>query len=55
MIEDSINSVKSAKSAGMFCIAIPYKRLNQKEFQNADLVVDKLANIRVDVIRNLGR
>ncbi len=55
VIEDSINGVKSAKSAGMVCIAIPDKRLNQKEFQIADLVVDRLDEISVEMIRNLGR
>ena len=55
VIEDSINGVKSAKSAGMLCIAIPDKRLNQKEFQLADLVVDSLGKISVQMIRNLGR
>jgi len=34
VIEDSINGVKSAKSAGMLCIAIPDKRLNQKRISN---------------------
>ena len=54
VIEDSINGVKSAKSAGMHCIAIPDKRLNQKEFQIADLVVDRLDEISVEVIENLN-
>jgi len=34
VIEDSINGVKSAKGAGMLCIAIPDKRLNQKRISN---------------------
>jgi len=54
VIEDSINGVKSAKSAGMLCIAIPDKRLNQKEFQLADLVVDRLDKISVQLIKNLA-
>jgi HAD superfamily hydrolase (TIGR01509 family) len=53
VIEDSINGVKSAKSAGMVCIAVPDKRLNQKEFQIADLVVDRLDKINVFAIKNL--
>jgi HAD superfamily hydrolase (TIGR01509 family) len=53
VIEDSINGVKSAKEAGMLCIAIPDKRLNQKEFQIADLVVDRLDKISARVIRSL--
>src|SRR3990170_8594392 len=54
VIEDSINGVKSAKSAGMLCIAIPDKRLNQKEFQLADLVIDRLDKISVQLIKNLA-
>ncbi|MER3447751.1 MAG: phosphatase [Candidatus Dadabacteria bacterium] len=54
VIEDSINGVKSAKGAGMFCIAVPDKRLEQKEFQIADLVVDSLGMISVETIKNLG-
>ncbi|MGH7900519.1 MAG: HAD family hydrolase [Thermodesulfobacteriota bacterium] len=53
-IEDSINGVKSAKSAGLFCIAIPDKRLTQKDFQIADLVVDSLNSIDAQVIKSLG-
>ena len=54
VIEDSINGVKSAKSAGMHCIAIPDKRLSRNEFQIADLVVDRLDEISVRVIENLA-
>ena len=54
VIEDSINGVNSAKSAGMLCIAIPDKRLNQKEFQIAEMVVDRLDEISVRVIKNLA-
>ena len=53
-IEDSINGVKSAKSAGLFCIAIPDKRLTKKDFQIADLVVDSLNSIDAQVIKSLG-
>jgi len=55
VIEDSINGVKSAKSARMPCITIPDKRLNQKEFQIADIVVYRLDEISVRVIKNLRR
>jgi HAD superfamily hydrolase (TIGR01509 family) len=53
VIEDSINGVKSAKSAGMVCIAVPDKRLSQKEFQIADLIVDSLDEISLEMIKNL--
>ena len=55
VIEDSINGLKSAKAAGMQCIAVPDKRLGQKEFQIADLVVDRLDEISVEVIKDLSR
>ena len=55
MIEDSINGVKSAKSSGMICIAVPDKRLNQKEFQLTALVVDRLDKISIEVIKSLAR
>jgi len=49
-IEDSINGVKSAKAADMYCIAVPDKRLTQDEFQNADLIVPSLNRINPDLI-----
>ncbi len=49
-IEDSINGVRSAKAAGMYCIAVPDKRLSQEEFQNADLIVSNLSKISPDLI-----
>ncbi len=49
-IEDSINGVKSAKAAGMCCIAVPDKRLTQDEFQNADLIVSSLNRISPELI-----
>jgi beta-phosphoglucomutase-like phosphatase (HAD superfamily) len=55
VIEDSINGVKSAKSAGMLCIAIPDKRLSQDEFRIADLVFNKLEDIKVELIKNLSK
>lgn len=49
-IEDSINGVKSAKAAGMYCIAVPDKRLTQEKFQNADLIVPNLNRISPQLI-----
>lgn len=54
VIEDSINGVKSAKRAGMICLAVPDKRLSLKEFQIADLIVDSLNEVSLEVIKNLG-
>lgn len=50
-IEDSINGVKSAKAAGMFCIAVPDKRLSQDKFLNADLIVPSLDRISSELIK----
>lgn len=55
VIEDSINGVKSARGAGMVCIAVPDKRLDQKEFQIADAVVDRLDKVCVKMIQNLSK
>ena len=49
-IEDSINGVLSAKNAGMYCIAIPDKRLERKKYKMADLIVDNISEIRIDEI-----
>ena len=53
-IEDSINGVKSAKAAGMYCIAVPDKRLSQEEFKNADLILPSLNRISPDLITFFG-
>ena len=53
-IEDSINGVKSAKAAGMYCIAVPDKRLTQDKFQNADLIVPSLDRISAELINFFG-
>ncbi len=52
-IEDSINGVKSAKSAGMLCIAIPDRRLSQQAFCDADLIVDDMEKLNAEVIESM--
>ena len=54
VIEDSINGVKSAKAAGMTCIAIPDRRLNREGFKAADLIGDSLDIINIELIKSLG-
>lgn len=53
-LEDSLNGVKSAKAAGMTCIAIPDLRFNKtKEFEGlADLVLLSLKQISLKTIQN---
>lgn len=52
-IEDSINGVISAKKSGMYCIAIPDKRLDVKKYKSADLIFDKFSDIKIEQILNL--
>jgi len=54
-LEDSLNGVKSAKAAGMTCIAIPDLRFNkEKQFEGlADLVLSSLKEIKLKTIKDL--
>jgi len=54
VIEDTEKGIIAAKRAGMICIAVPdswTKRYN--DFLKADLVVNLLGEINIDVIKNL--
>jgi HAD superfamily hydrolase (TIGR01509 family) len=53
-IEDSINGVKSAKAAGMFCIAIPDKRLSPDKFNEADMIMDSLEELSAGLLKSIG-
>jgi HAD superfamily hydrolase (TIGR01509 family) len=44
-IEDSPNGVKAAKTAGMWCLAVPNPMTAGLDFSEADLVVDSLADL----------
>lgn len=52
-IEDSINGVKSARSAGMYCIAIPDKRLSRGEFERADLILESMDELNAGLFKSL--
>ena len=54
VIEDSINGVISAKSAGMYCIAIPDKRLNPDGFKKADIIISNLEYVDLQVLTKFG-
>jgi len=43
--EDSSNGVRAAKAAGIFCVAIPNDVTRDMELEDADLVVDSLADL----------
>lgn len=52
VIEDSINGVISAKDAGMRCIAVPDKRLDPEGFKGADIIIDDLQSLDINMIIN---
>jgi HAD superfamily hydrolase (TIGR01509 family) len=54
-IEDSINGLRSAKGAGMYCIAIPDKRLTPNQFESADVILGGLEELTTETIRSLDR
>lgn len=54
-IEDSINGLRSAKGAGMYCIAIPDKRLTPEQFKSADVILDSLRELTPETIKSLGK
>ncbi len=54
VIEDSVVGVKGAKSAEMFCIAIPNIYIKNGDFSKADLIVDSLKEITLEMVKNLG-
>lgn len=54
-IEDSINGLRSAKGAGMYCIAIPDKRLTPEQFKSADVILDSLRELTSETIKSLGK
>jgi beta-phosphoglucomutase-like phosphatase (HAD superfamily) len=53
-LEDSQNGVRSAKAAGMVCIAVPSSLTRQLDFSAADLVVGSLEEVTPEVIAALG-
>ena len=43
--EDSANGIAAAKSAGIYCVAIPNPITKYLNLTNADLILDSLANL----------
>jgi HAD superfamily hydrolase (TIGR01509 family) len=54
VIEDSINGVISAKRAGMYCIAVPDKRLDPSGFEKADIIMSNLEYVDLQVLTKFG-
>jgi beta-phosphoglucomutase-like phosphatase (HAD superfamily) len=44
----------SPKGAGMYCIAIPDKRLTPDQFESADVILDSLRELTLETIKSLG-
>jgi HAD superfamily hydrolase (TIGR01509 family) len=53
-LEDSHNGVRSAKAAGMACIAVPSALTSSLDFSAADLVVRSLEELTLAAIEALG-
>ncbi len=52
-IEDSINGVRSATGAGMYCIAIPDKRLSPEAFERAHLILENMDDLKPQLFDTL--
>ncbi len=46
--EDSPNGIKAARTAGLFCVAVPNPVSRQLDVDHADLVIDSLASVTLD-------
>ncbi len=53
VVEDSVPGVESAKNAGMFCIATPNKYIKNGDFSKADIVIDSLNEINLELLNSL--
>lgn len=55
VLEDSVNGVKAAKSAGMFCVAVPDKRWlsDWRGIKRADIVAKTLKDKRITKILDI--
>ncbi len=52
-IEDSINGILSATSAGMRCIAVPDRRIDPENYPSADIFRKYISEIRIEDIKGL--
>jgi HAD superfamily hydrolase (TIGR01509 family) len=52
-IEDSPNGVKAARSAGLYCLAVPNEATRAGRFDQADLVIDSLEDLTLAELRGL--
>ncbi len=56
VFEDSVNGIKAAKAAGMFCVAAPDRRWikDRRGIGKADLIVSSLRDKKISRILNIG-
>jgi HAD superfamily hydrolase (TIGR01509 family) len=48
VLEDSINGLKAAKAAGIFCVAVPNKITSQLQTPDADVILNSLKGITLE-------
>lgn len=53
VLEDATKGIQSAKAAGCLCIAIKNPNVPPQNYPDADLVMDSLQDINLDVIKSL--
>jgi HAD superfamily hydrolase (TIGR01509 family) len=51
--EDSPNGIRSAKQAGLYCVAVPNSLTNQLDLSEADLQLNSLADMPLEQLLNL--
>jgi HAD superfamily hydrolase (TIGR01509 family) len=54
-LEDSINGVKAAKAAGIFCVAIPNQITKYVRIDQADIVLASLSGITLHDLQTLSK
>ncbi len=55
VIEDSTNGVKAAKRAGALCIGYQSNLAPYQDLSEADMIVNKLSDVRVETLEHLSR
>jgi HAD superfamily hydrolase (TIGR01509 family) len=53
-LEDSAHGVRAAKAAGLWCVAVPHDLTRDSDLSAADLVVDSLAAVSLEDLRQLA-
>lgn len=54
VVEDAAKGLAAAKSAGMKCVIIPNKYTAQSDFTQADLVLQNISQLTMQIIENLN-